>query len=285
MLRYHFLEPFRHKKLSQITTADITRVLDGVTPSTAAHAFAALRKFFNHAKGRRLILNSPCDGLQGYRANAARSRVLSPDEAAKVIRAAISGFQDRDMYSTIVLLLFLTMQRRQQIGHLKWSHLSETYDHPQGRIQRHLSALVWPAEDMKGNAQHFIPITETMTFILSKQPRVSEYVFPARGNPSKPYSGWSKSLKRFHDRSRTSGWTLHDLRRSASTYAGEIGVPPHVIDALTAHVGTINKVARIYNRYSYRTEMLQALYRVDETLNVHRRLLDTPTRFQQTDSA
>jgi integrase len=56
-------------------------------------------------------------------------------------------------------------------------------------------------------------------------------------------------------------WTLHDLRRSAATHmAEEIGVPPHIIEALLNHVsGHKRGVAGIYNRARYDREIASAL--------------------------
>jgi integrase len=56
-------------------------------------------------------------------------------------------------------------------------------------------------------------------------------------------------------------WTLHDLRRSAATHmADEIGVQPHIIEALLNHVsGHKRGVAGIYNRARYDREIASAL--------------------------
>jgi hypothetical protein len=44
-------------------------------------------------------------------------------------------------------------------------------------------------------------------------------------------------------------WRLHDLRRSAATYVGELGVLPHVVEQALNHVsGAKAGVAGVYNR-------------------------------------
>jgi integrase len=46
---------------------------------------------------------------------------------------------------------------------------------------------------------------------------------------------FDRILKLLHKASGTSGWSLHDLRRSASTRMQEIGIAPHIIDAVLNH--------------------------------------------------
>jgi integrase len=55
-------------------------------------------------------------------------------------------------------------------------------------------------------------------------------------------------------------WTLHDLRRTCATGMADIGVQPHIIEAMLNHVsGHKVGVAGIYNRSSYEREVRNAL--------------------------
>jgi hypothetical protein len=55
-------------------------------------------------------------------------------------------------------------------------------------------------------------------------------------------------------------WTLHDLRRTAVTRMAELGVQPHIIEAVVNHVsGYKGGVAGIYNRAAYDKEKRAAL--------------------------
>jgi integrase len=55
-------------------------------------------------------------------------------------------------------------------------------------------------------------------------------------------------------------WSLHDLRRSAATGMADIGVQPHIIEAVLNHIsGHKVGVAGIYNRSSYEREVKAAL--------------------------
>jgi integrase len=53
---------------------------------------------------------------------------------------------------------------------------------------------------------------------------------------------------------------LHDLRRSVATHMAEIGIAPHIVEAILNHVsGHKAGVAGIYNRAAYDKEKRAAL--------------------------
>jgi hypothetical protein len=55
-------------------------------------------------------------------------------------------------------------------------------------------------------------------------------------------------------------WVLHDLRRRVATHMAELGVAPHIIEAILNHVGGHKAgVAGIYNKATYDREKRQAL--------------------------
>lgn len=55
-------------------------------------------------------------------------------------------------------------------------------------------------------------------------------------------------------------WRLHDVCRTVASKMGEIGIDPHVMDAVLNHKsGTIRGVTAIYNRFRYEAEKQAAL--------------------------
>jgi integrase len=95
---------------------------------------------------------------------------------------------------------------------------------------------------------------------------------PRRDNSDNVFGGgipgftiWSHAVKSLHARivaakGKLLPWTLHDLRRSTATHMAEIGVQPHIIEAVLNHVsGHKGGVAGIYNRASYTREIAAAL--------------------------
>src|SRR5215213_8622615 len=70
----------------------------------------------------------------------------------------------------------------------------------------------------------------------------------------------SQLLHRVHRRILPVPWRLHNIRRTVATRLAELGVQPHVIEAVLNHVsGHKAGVAGIYNRALYAAEKRQAL--------------------------
>jgi integrase len=79
-----------------------------------------------------------------------------------------------------------------------------------------------------------------------------------------PFQGWSNAKsaldKRLQLAGMTAPWRLHDLRRTAATGMADLGVLPHVVEAILNHItGHKAGVAGVYNRASYMAEKRQAL--------------------------
>ena len=136
---------------------------------------------------------------------------------------------------------------------------------PQADLDRKLISL--PRERTKNARPHEIPISPTAASILSSRDSPSlnperEFVFGRR-----PFGGWSRSKQALDALlgERVRPWHLHDLRRTAATGMADIGVQPHIIEAVLNHQsGHKAGIAGIYNRSSYTKEKAEALARWDE---------------------
>jgi hypothetical protein len=88
-----------------------------------------------------------------------------------------------------------------------------------------------------------------------------------------PVGNWDRITKRLHERSGTSDWQRHDLRRTVATLAGRLGRPPHAIEAMLGHLigsslGDVNAtLAHTYNRSRYEREAGEALQAVADALD------------------
>src|SRR5262249_14571413 len=83
-----------------------------------------------------------------------------------------------------------------------------------------------------------------------------------------PFQGWGEAQENLNARiaARTGKpldhWTMHDMRRSTATHMADLGVQPHIIEAILNHVsGHKGGVPGIYNRSNYVVEKRQALAR------------------------
>ena len=90
--------------------------------------------------------------------------------------------------------------------------------------------------------------------------QTSPFCFPAPGKPGVAYNGWGYHLSLLRKASKTSGWTLHDLRRTFATNLAALGTPIHVTEHLLNHVsGTQSGIVAVYQRYSYWDEQKTAI--------------------------
>ncbi|HBO42800.1 MAG TPA: integrase [Planctomycetaceae bacterium] len=264
------LPKWGNKRLEDITRSDVVALMDGISsraPIMANRVLAYLKKFFNWCCERGYIGTSPCFGLKPPGREHSRDRVLNDDELASVWKASDTvGWP----WGPLVKLLILTAQRRNEVAGMRWDELDlekKTWSLPQGRA--------------KNKNAHVIPLVQTAIDILKEFPPTGEFVFTTTGRT--PVSGFSKAKKVLnetikaalygvtddapinstdHEKNEMSGWTFHDLRRTATTGLARLGVAPHIADAILNHKsGTISGVAAVYNRHSYIDERRDGLAR------------------------
>jgi integrase len=145
-----------------------------------------------------------------------------------------------------VRLLLLTGQRRNEIGKLQWSEV----DLARGMI-------VLPPERTKNSREHSLPLSRQAQAILECLPHrnTTGFLFGKRG-----FSDWDRGKQELDQRLGIAPYRLHDLRRTCATGMAELGVQPHIIEAVLNHVsGHKGGVAGIYNRAKYEGEMRDAL--------------------------
>jgi integrase len=115
-----------------------------------------------------------------------------------------------------------------------------------------------PVYSFKNGVEHHVPLSDEAIALLENQHNQGrDLIF---GNGINGYAGWSKSKTALDKSSGVNDWTVHDLRRAAATGMADIGVQPHVIEAILNHVsGHKAGVAGINNRSTYATEKPAAL--------------------------
>jgi integrase len=201
-----------------------------------------------------LVLANPIIATN-KRAEKPRDRVLTNAELGLVWRSLGAGD-----YGTIVKLLILTGQRMNEIAALRWSEI----DFDRGVISL-------PGERTKNHRPHEVPLGKTARSLLAARPKINgrEFVF---GESAGPFSGLSrrkealdKDVAALNGGKPLPAWVHHDLRRSVATGMAEIGIAPHIIEAILNHTsGHKGGIAGIYNRAQYGPEKAQALVRWDK---------------------
>ena len=248
VLRKHFVPVWKGLLMTEISRRHVTRVVDDLMdrPGSANNAFTIVRVFLRWSVRRGYLAHNPMEPLTLPAARIARDRVLTRDE----LKAMLSVIDTARDFGIIVLVLLLTAQRRGEIGRLR----SEWID-------RQNMSLTLPKYVTKNKQEHVLPLTP---FTMSLLPEREGLLFPARGNPDEPFSGWSKSMTALRRNCKVPDFRLHDLRRTAATLMASKGVAPHVIERILNHITgstsvSITPLGRIYNRHRYHDEMRSAL--------------------------
>jgi integrase len=239
--------PLHSLRLSQIDRRKVAALLGDVEASSGPvarnRARSALSAFFTWAIAEGLLDANPVTGTAKANEGASRERVLTRDEIVALWR----GLGD-DPFSDIVRLLLLLGQRRDEIGELQWTEVDLV-----------LKQITLPPSRTKNGREHTLPLSGQALAILDRQPRrnSSEFLFGERG-----FNNWSFAKSVLDKRLGLAPWRLHDLRRTCATQLGELGVQPHIIEAVLNHVsGHKAGVAGIYNRARYEADMREALQR------------------------
>jgi integrase len=214
---------------------------------TANRVRATLSAMFTWGMKEGLVLANPVIATN-RRAEKARDRVLTNTELSIVWRALKT-----DDYDAIVKLLILTGQRMGEIAGLQWSEVD---------LDRGVISL--PAERTKNGRPHEVPLGKAARSLLAARSRSNgrEFVF---GEGAGPFSGLSRRKEALDKEIAIPAWVHHDLRRSVATGMAELGIQPHIIEAVLNHVsGHKGGIAGIYNRAQYGPEKVQALARWDD---------------------
>jgi integrase len=252
-LRQH-AKPLHRLTLSEINRAAVAERLRKIEADsgkvTRNRVRSSLSAFFTWAIAEGLLGDdglNPVTGTASADEGASRTRVLSDAELAAIWRAL-----GNDRYGDIVRLLILTGQRREEIGGLRWIEIVPGPGPDRG-------AIILPPERTKNSQQHELPLSPVALAILNRQRERGHFVFGGSGG----FSGWSNH-KAALDAKLTlgAGFRLHDLRRTVATRMGDLGVLPHVVEAILNHIsGFRSGVAGVYNLTRYEPEMREALAR------------------------
>jgi integrase len=174
-----------------------------------------------------------------------RAAIVKPNELAQLIRDI--DISQSGNYCTIEALKLIprVFLRPTEIRNLKWEYID--FDDLLIRI---------PAETMKKNREHLVPISKQVALHLKEIKAVTGYsqlVFPNQRDSSKPMS---KNV--LTNRLRDLGYpadvmSAHGFRSTASTILHEKGWNSEVIEVQLAHL-TGTATSRAYNRSLYLAE-------------------------------
>ncbi|AMY87414.1 tyrosine-type recombinase/integrase [Salmonella enterica subsp. enterica serovar Anatum] len=251
-----------NKMMAEITTGMVRDLCDRIVErggrATAVQAREIISSVYRYANDRGHGLFNPAADIKpsSIAMFKPRERTLSPEEVGIFFRALDDVGAMGTMKMAIKLVL-LTMVRKNEFISATWSEIDFT-------------KWTWtiPVDRMKAGRAHVIYLPKQAQDLLVGLQMCaggSEYLVPGRYNFRKPLS--NAALNSLIDRTveainkddeKIHGFTVHDLRRTASTLLHEAGYPSDWIEKALAHEQ--KGVRAVYNKAEYarqRAYMLQ----------------------------
>jgi integrase len=231
------------KRIGDIKRSDIVWLLDKIEDENGAtmadRTLAVVRRIMNWHALRSDDFRSPIVRGMG-RVNPkkrARVHILIDEELRAVWRAAEAS---TGPFGRLVRFILLTGARRTEAAAMAWIELGGEWTLPGARN--------------KTKADLIRPLSAEARAVLPAKVDGCDYVFTTDG--AKPISGFTKFKLAFDKASGVTGWTLHDLRRTARSLMSRAGVPADHVERCLGHI--MPGVHDVYDQYEYIEEKRDA---------------------------
>ena len=245
------------KAVRDVTTEDVRAIIwkkkDEGFDAAAGNIRSVLKRLFDYAQTAGLVKTNPVLALPMRHVHKAkaRERALSTDEIRTFLKAAFES-NIRRQFKIGLHLILLTTVRKSELLLARWEHVD--FEQAEWHI---------PAEHSKTGKPHIVFLSRQAVALFRELHALaggSELVMPGRGSLTKPFAhnAINTALKTALQGQDIPAFTIHDLRRTASTLLHENGWPSDVVEKALNH--TIGGVRGVYNRAEYapqRREMLQ----------------------------
>jgi integrase len=240
---FHYAASFHSRPITAITQRDVALLLNKVAAESGDPSANRLRATFSALWTWAIRQGLPVVNVASNtdkRKETSRDRVLSESELAAIWKACAD-----DDFGRIIRLLILTGQRQAEIAELRWDEV-------------HDNEVVLTPDRVKNGRVHTVPLAPSARELIGP-PSNHLRVF-GRTDAGFRGHGYAKANLDKRVAPAIPPWVIHDIRRSVATHMAELGVQPHVIEAVLNHVsGHKAGVAGIYNRASYSKEKRDAL--------------------------
>ncbi len=245
------------KPVRDVTTEDVRAIIwrkkDEGFDAAAGEIRGVLKRMFDYALTAGLATTNPVLALpmRHVHRTKSRERALSPDEIRRFLKAAFES-NIRRQFKIGLHLILLTMVRKSELLLARWEHVD--FEQAEWHV---------PAEHSKTGKSHIVFLSRQCVALFRELQALaggSELVMPGRGSLTKPFAhnAINTALKVALLGQDIPAFTVHDLRRTASTLLHENCWPSDVVEKALNH--TIGGVRGVYNRAEYepqRREMLQ----------------------------
>jgi integrase len=170
----------------------------------------------------------------------ARSRILTDDELRRVWRTAES--RPNDPFAAMIRFMLLTACRRSEAAALTWDEIVTDDIGP---------CWLLPAARNKVKVDLIRPLSEAAQELLAAQPRIDECPYVVTYG-RRPLAAFSQCKDEFDEASGVTGWTLHDLRRTARTLMSRAGIISDHAEQCLGHL--LYGVRKTYNRDDFKPQ-------------------------------
>lgn len=280
-----FVQRWADRPVTEITAADVERVINSMTdtPAQLRNALGYVQRLFRWAarQTRFGLADSPAEKLraQDFVGKKRRGNRVLTDEELRLLWRAVGRLrterrrtEDDDSayfpgdypYGPLFRLLVLSGQRKSEVACARWREFD-------------LPKRLWtiPAERMKSDRAHVVPLTDEMVALLAALPRSTskradhDHLFSTT-NGAKPVNSFGKVKARIDRRmlsalramARRRGddpaavslprWTIHDIRRTVRTGLSALPIPYQVCELMIAHA--MSELGATYDLHSYERE-------------------------------
>lgn len=236
----------------KLKRSDIVSMLDEIQdrhgPAMADGALMVVRRICIWHAARDDEFRTPIVPGMGRHDDEARTRILSDDELRAVWWAAEAAIANEAeeapglvMFSRLVQFLLLTAARRNEGARID---------------RRELGGADWliPGMRVKNKRDFLLPLSEAAQRLLQAVPVIGAPtegpIFTTTG--TKPIAAFHQFKKAFDKRCGVTGWTIHDVRRTARSLMSRAGVNPDHAERVLNHV--IGGIRGVYDRHEFYDE-------------------------------
>ena len=269
ILKGQFSKQFGKRKIRDIKKREVSLFLDTFNdrgaPIMANKTLAIIRKMFNFAVERDVLVDNPINLIKKPAKEKAKDRYLDEKEILEFW----------ELLSDTKLIMSDEVRRAMKLVLVTAQRPGECVGINRGEVDGHWWTI--PAERSKNGKAHRVYLSDMALKLLMAPPKQKYYFEAPRigkainynpDDPPKPMH--STALPRALGRNFAAGhvtlekFTPHDLRRTAATHMIKIGVPYDVVSKILNH--TDERVTAIYNRHSYSDEIQAGLIKWSERL-------------------
>jgi integrase len=188
-----------------------------------------------------------------------RPRYLTPAELT-VLLPVLKDFESRgkpSIHAAAMRFILLTATRLDEVCGATWEEIfGSTWVIPGSRIKNPKPETERP--------DFVVPLPRQAVELLAamRPADVNPKQLIFRNRHGNPLGQWDRVTKQIQEMCGFSDWHRHDLRRTASTSMGNLGVMPAIVDAALNHADIHSALASTYNQSTYTPEVGTALQKL-----------------------